>query len=162
MLIWQFCISAAVPSPSSSKSSSNCVPLLSAYQAELFRDLGHLLDKGTPTVWVEIFIVTDLILWTSMGDKKINKNATTTATARHRVKDVYKKNLKVEVSLSPETSPRSISCQRCMCSQSMGVNNCCQGLQTTVCNKTTHFQWRGFSCYRGSHKGFREQNLLSL
>lgn len=95
-------------------------------------------------------------------DKKINKNATTTATARHRVKGVYKKNLKVEVSLSPETSPRSISCQRCMCSQSMGVNNCCQGLQTTVCNKTTHFQWRGFSCYRGSHKGFREQNLLSL
>lgn len=73
MLIWQCCISAAVPSPSSSKSSSNCFTLLSACQAELFQDLGHLLDKGTPTAWVEICIVTDLILWTSMSDKKINK-----------------------------------------------------------------------------------------
>lgn len=122
------------------------------------------------TCWIKVLLqfgwryLSSLILFSGplWAIKKINKNATTTATARHRVKDVYKKNLKVEVSLSPETSPRSISCQRCMCSQSMGVNNCCQGLQTTVCNKTTHFQWRGFSCYRGSHKGFREQNLLSL
>ncbi|KAL1269062.1 hypothetical protein QQF64_031351 [Cirrhinus molitorella] len=55
---------AAYKSSSLAVRALNVSYLLSAYQAELLDDLGHQLDKGTPspTLWKEIITVNGLVL----------------------------------------------------------------------------------------------------
>ncbi|XP_029965627.1 uncharacterized protein LOC115401518 [Salarias fasciatus] len=56
-------------SAAQSVNNLNVVTLLTAYQAELFQEMGVLLDKGSPSpkIWEEMCVVTDLILRVSRG-----------------------------------------------------------------------------------------------
>lgn len=48
-------------------------------------------------------------------------------------------------------------------SSPMGLDNPCSGLQASVCNVTTEFQWCGaHTGHRGKNRSFGELNLLSL